>query len=165
MTIPANQATDLVSIEKRRAMALDQARMLLPKIRERATATDADRCVPEATIEALFEADLFSLMTPRTFGGRELGIETLVRVTTEIAGACGSTGWVYGVLAGHSWLLNLFPIKAQQEVFANPQDLTATVFWTSDVIADYFFLIPLLGLVAWAPATAGVVMDIIGTSF
>ena len=128
MSTSVNQINEQASIEERRASALEQARFLLPQIRERASAADAERRVPDASIEALVDADLFNLLTPQKFGGRELGVETLVRITAEIASACGSTGWVYGVLAGHSWLLNLFPVDAQKEVFSNPEDLTATVF-------------------------------------
>lgn len=84
--------------------------------------------VPRETIQEISNAGLFGIVTPKVFGGSELGFASLVEVTTELASACGSTGWVYGVLAGHSWLLNLFPVEAQREIFADPHTLTATVF-------------------------------------
>lgn len=84
--------------------------------------------VPRETIAEIEAAGLFGIVTPRSLGGAELGFAALVEVTAELAAACGSTGWVYGVLAGHSWLLNLFPLEAQREVFASPHPLTATVF-------------------------------------
>jgi 3-hydroxy-9,10-secoandrosta-1,3,5(10)-triene-9,17-dione monooxygenase len=136
MTVPASQAAELSTIEERREYALAQVQSLLPEVRERAAAVDEERCVADKTIEALLDADLFNVLTPRTFGGAELGIETLVRITADLAGACGSTGWVYGVLAGHSWLLNLFPVEAQKEVFADPRTLTATVFRLSADISE-----------------------------
>jgi len=111
-----------------REEAIERARALLPRIAERARMTEEDRVVPAATIAELTAAGLLNLVTPRIFGGAELGFADLVRVTAELASACGSTGWVYGVLAGHSWLLNLFPIEAAQEVFGDPNALTATVF-------------------------------------
>lgn len=104
------------------------ARGLAAGIRARAATTEQQRMVPRETIEELTEAGLFGVVMPRKFGGSELGFAALVRTTIEIAAACGSTGWVYGVLAGHSWLLNLFPPAAQEEVFANPRALAATVF-------------------------------------
>jgi len=110
------------------AAAVARAGALLPAIAMRAARTEAERRVPDETIAELREAGLFNLVTPRLFGGSELGFADLVRVTAELAGACGSTGWVYGVLAGHSWLLNLFPIAAAREVFGDPHALTATVF-------------------------------------
>lgn len=110
------------------ADALARIRALLPGIAERARGVDADRRVPEETIAEIKATGLFNIVTPRELGGSELGFADLVRVTAEIAAVCGSTGWVYGVLAGHSWLLNLFPAQAQEDVFADPDALIATVF-------------------------------------
>jgi alkylation response protein AidB-like acyl-CoA dehydrogenase len=111
-----------------RTEALAAARALWPRLHERARRAEADRVVPRESIHEIAVAGLFGVVTPRVFGGSELGFATLVEVTAEIASACGSTGWVYGVLAGHSWLLNLFPVQAQREIFADPYALTATVF-------------------------------------
>jgi alkylation response protein AidB-like acyl-CoA dehydrogenase len=91
-------------------------------------AVDEDRRVPDATIAEIKQTGLFNIVTPRSLGGSELGFADLVRVTAEIASVCGSTGWVYGVLAGHSWLMNLFPEQAQQELYIDPDVLIATVF-------------------------------------
>jgi len=110
------------------ADALDRARALLPAIRERARMVDTDRRVPDTTIAEIKATGLFNIVTPLALGGSELGFADLVRVTAEIASVCGSTGWVYGVLAGHSWLLNLFPAAAQEDVFVDPDALIATVF-------------------------------------
>ncbi len=111
-----------------RAEALAAAAAIAPRVRMRARQTEADRLVPRETIEEIAAAGLFRIVTPKVFGGLELGFAALVEVTAEFASACGSTGWVYGVLAGHSWLLNLFPVEAQREIFADPHALTATVF-------------------------------------
>lgn len=110
------------------ANALERARALLPAIAQRARMVDEDRRVPDQTIAEIKRSGLFNLVTPRSLGGSELGFADLVRVTAEFAAACGSTGWVYGVLAGHGWLLNLFPEEAQAEAFADPDVLIATVF-------------------------------------
>jgi len=108
------------------AMAI--ARSMAGDIGKRAAVTDEKRRVPDETIADLAASGLFNIVTPKLFGGSELGFADLVSVTAEIASNCGSTGWVYGVLAGHSWLLNLFPLAAQQEVFEDPNALMATVF-------------------------------------
>jgi hypothetical protein len=107
---------------------VERARALLPRIRARARQVDSDRIVPTETIRELIEAGLFGVVMPRVLGGSELGFETLVRTTVEIASACGSSGWVYGVLAGHSWLINLFPVEAQREIYKNPATLISTLF-------------------------------------
>ena len=119
-----------------RAEALARVRTLLPCIRQRAARTESDRHVPRETIEELIDASLFRVLTPRMFGGSELGFSTLVAVTAELATVCGSTGWVYGVLAGHSWLLNLFPLRAQQDILGEQAALDATVFRLAGTVTE-----------------------------
>ena len=108
--------------------ALSRARALLPAVRARAQQAEADRRVPDETVDELRDAGLFAIATPKAFGGSELGIEVMVRIAAELGAACGSTGWVYGVLTGHNWMLGLFPEQAQAEVFSDPRALTGSVF-------------------------------------
>ena len=109
------------------AAALEVARALVPKLRARARETEQQRRLPDATIDELQAGGLFGLVTPRVFGGSELGFATLVEVTAELASGCGSTGWVFGVLSGHNWVLGLFDPAAQREVFSDQCSLVATV--------------------------------------
>jgi 3-hydroxy-9,10-secoandrosta-1,3,5(10)-triene-9,17-dione monooxygenase len=111
-----------------RAAAVAKVRELLPRIRARAARTEADRMVPAETIAELIDGGLCGIVTPKVFGGSELGMSSLVEITTEIASACGSTGWVFGVLTGHSWMLNLFPVEVQKEIYSDPRALCATVY-------------------------------------
>jgi 3-hydroxy-9,10-secoandrosta-1,3,5(10)-triene-9,17-dione monooxygenase len=104
------------------------ARNLAPLVSEHSAAAEANRVVSPEVVDALRASGLFSVVGAKSFGGAEAGIEALVRATIEVASACGSAGWVYGVLAGHSWMLNLFPPEAQGEVASDPGALTATVF-------------------------------------
>ncbi|NIJ08758.1 3-hydroxy-9,10-secoandrosta-1,3,5(10)-triene-9,17-dione monooxygenase [Sphingomonas vulcanisoli] len=108
--------------------AVARAAYLHAGIAKRTVENETQRLVSPDSISELMSAGLFGVMGARRYGGSDLGLEALVRTTIEIATACGSTGWVYGVLAGHSWMLNLFPAEAQEEVASDPQALTATVF-------------------------------------
>jgi alkylation response protein AidB-like acyl-CoA dehydrogenase len=101
---------------------------LLPRIRERAERAESERRIPAESIQELLDAGLFNVVTPKQFGGAELGIGTMVEVAAALGSACGSTGWVYGVLTGHAWMAALFTREAQKEVFADPRALTASVF-------------------------------------
>ncbi len=116
--------------------ALAKVRALLPGIASRAAQTDEDRRVPDVSIDELRMSGLFGVVMPKSLGGSELGFADLVRVTVEIGTACGSTAWVYGVLAGHSWLLNMFPEQAQREIFADPHALIATVFRLAGTVVE-----------------------------
>jgi alkylation response protein AidB-like acyl-CoA dehydrogenase len=110
------------------ADAMTAARSLEPALRERAARCDTLRKVPEETIEDLHRSGLLKLMVPRRFGGAALGFADLVSTGAEVAAACGSSGWVYCVLAGHNWCVALLPEQAQAEVFADPRTLTASIF-------------------------------------
>ncbi|HEY2594279.1 MAG TPA: acyl-CoA dehydrogenase family protein [Chloroflexota bacterium] len=107
--------------------AIERAERLSEGFRGRVPTADALRRLPDETIADLFAADLFGLATPRRYGGSELGPETWIEVTSRLAAACGSTGWVYGVLLGHMWLVSQFPVEAQTEVFCQSQALVASL--------------------------------------
>jgi len=107
--------------------AIAAAREIVPALLERAADTEERRAIPTQTIEDIRSAGLFRLCAPREFGGSQLGITAFVETTAEIASGCGSSGWVYGVLAGHNWTLSLLPLEAQKEVFSDPDALVASV--------------------------------------
>jgi len=101
---------------------LTRARAIAALARERAQQTEADRRVGDDMIERMRQADLFRIMQPRSYGGFECGFDVFAQVVAAIAGGCGSTGWVYGLLASHQWLIACFSKAAQDEVW---QDRTA----------------------------------------
>ncbi|RWW95426.1 MULTISPECIES: acyl-CoA dehydrogenase family protein [Paenarthrobacter] len=110
-----------------REAALEAARALKISIAERTALTEELRSVPEQSIAEIMDSGLFGMVTPRRWGGSELGFGTMLEVQAELASACTSTGWVYGVLAGHTWLAALFPEQAQEEVFEDPRSLIASL--------------------------------------
>jgi alkylation response protein AidB-like acyl-CoA dehydrogenase len=111
-----------------RADVVARARELAPRLRHRAPGAEEMRRVPDETIAELRAAGLFGVLTPARFGGSELGIAALVEATAELAKGCVSSGWVYGNLVGHYWLLSQFPVVAQETVYAKPGSLVSTIF-------------------------------------
>lgn len=116
--------------------ALARTRALLPEIAASDAAFEQQRKISDATIAQIQRSGLFGIVMPRNLGGSALGFADLVRVTAEIGAVSGSAAWIYGVLAGHSWLINLFPEKAQQEVMRDPTTLIATVFRLGGVVVE-----------------------------
>lgn len=116
--------------------ALRIARELLPEIEAADASYDADRHVADEIVQKIGAAGLFGIVMPKNLGGSELGFADLVRVTAEFGTASGSTAWVYGVLAGHSWLINLFPEQAQREVMRDAFTLIATVFRLGGTVVE-----------------------------
>jgi 3-hydroxy-9,10-secoandrosta-1,3,5(10)-triene-9,17-dione monooxygenase len=98
---------------------LDGVRDLLPTFRERADEAERLRVVPEASIKELEETGFFTLLQPRRFGGLESDPIDFYTAVRDIAGACGSTGWVSSVVGVHPWQVALFADEAQQAVWGS----------------------------------------------
>jgi 3-hydroxy-9,10-secoandrosta-1,3,5(10)-triene-9,17-dione monooxygenase len=98
---------------------LDGVRDLLPGIRERADEAERLRVVPEASIKELEAVGFFRLLQPKRFGGHEADPIDFYTAVRDIAGACGSTGWVSSVVGVHPWQVALFSDEAQQAVWGN----------------------------------------------
>jgi 3-hydroxy-9,10-secoandrosta-1,3,5(10)-triene-9,17-dione monooxygenase len=109
------------------ADAVGRARGLVERLRACAAKVDAERRIADETIAEINATGLFRISAPRVFGGSQLGIAPLVQTVAVIASGCGSTGWVYAVLAGHNWAVGLFPAEAQREVFTDPDALVASI--------------------------------------
>src|SRR5579864_8852551 len=115
--------------------ALARARRLKPILRERVAQTEQLRRLPAENVADLLRNGLFGLMTPKHFGGSELGSDTMIDVTAELASACPSTGWVHMLWTAHMWLLALFPPETQEELWSNPNSLASSVVnTTGDVV-------------------------------
>jgi resorcinol 4-hydroxylase (FADH2) len=107
---------------------LARAREIAELARARARATEADRRVSDDMVERMRQVDLLRLMQPRAYGGLELGFDIFAQVVATIASGCGSTGWVYSLLASHQWLIACFPREAQDEVWSNPGAVAAGTY-------------------------------------
>jgi alkylation response protein AidB-like acyl-CoA dehydrogenase len=116
--------------------AMERARALKPILRERVPETERLRRLPAENVADLLENGLYGIMTPKRYGGSELGSSTMIDVTIELASACPSTGWVYMLWTAHMWLLALFPPETQEELWSNPNTLASSVVNTvGDVVA------------------------------
>lgn len=117
------------------AEAVERARSLKSVLRERVRETEHLRRLPPQNVADLLEHGLYGLMTPKRFGGSELGSQAMIDVTIELGSACPSTGWVHMLWTAHMWLLALFPARAQEELWSNPNTLASSVVNTvGDVV-------------------------------
>lgn len=62
------------------------------------------------------------LLQPKRFGGFEADPRMFYEALLSIASACGSTGWVTGVVGVHPWQIALFPDQVQNEVWGEDPD-------------------------------------------
>ncbi|MFD7844906.1 3-hydroxy-9,10-secoandrosta-1,3,5(10)-triene-9,17-dione monooxygenase oxygenase subunit [Nocardia sp. NPDC059764] len=95
---------------------------VLPTLRERAQETEQLRRIPDQSIKDLQETGFFTLLQPRQWGGRAADPVVFYDTVRSIASACGSTGWVAGILGIHNWHLALFDQQAQQDVWGENAD-------------------------------------------
>ena len=96
---------------------LDGIRDLLPTFRERADDAERLRVVPEASVKELEQTGFFRMLQPKRYDGLEADPVDFYTAVRDIAGACGSTGWVSSVLGVHPWQVALFADEAQQAVW------------------------------------------------
>ncbi|GAY19166.1 3-hydroxy-9,10-secoandrosta-1,3,5(10)-triene-9,17-dione monooxygenase oxygenase subunit [Mycobacterium sp. shizuoka-1] len=109
----------MTSIQQRDAQAvLAGIDELLPKLRERAQQTEDLRRIPDASIAALDEVGFFKLLQPEQWGGLQCDPTLFYEAVRRLASACGSTGWVAGILGVHNWHLAQFDQQAQEDVWS-----------------------------------------------
>ena len=96
---------------------LDGIRDLLPALRERADDAERARVVPEASVKELEDTGFFRMLQPKRYEGLECDPVDFFTAVRDIAGACGSTGWIASVLGVHPWQVALFDDEAQQAVW------------------------------------------------
>jgi 3-hydroxy-9,10-secoandrosta-1,3,5(10)-triene-9,17-dione monooxygenase len=92
---------------------------LLPRLRETAPATEERRKLLDETVTALEEVGFFKLLQPEQWGGMQCDPTLFYEAVRRLASACGSTGWVAGILGVHNWHLAQFDQAAQDEVWSN----------------------------------------------
>ncbi|MBW2426821.1 MAG: hypothetical protein JRG86_21445 [Deltaproteobacteria bacterium] len=113
------------------AELVEQARAMVPKLRERAAAVERLGCLPEETMAELRAARLFRTLQPKAFGGFEKDFGVMVDVALELGRGCASTAWVYQNLAMHELLLGFFPREAQEEFWGRGEDRLVSTAWAA----------------------------------
>ncbi|MGH8595965.1 MAG: acyl-CoA dehydrogenase family protein [Gammaproteobacteria bacterium] len=99
---------------------LAEVESLLPLIARNAAAGEQRRQLTEETNEALREAGVFRMYTPRRFGGFESSLSTQFEVMRTLATADASTSWVAANNGVISWWCAHFPDSVQEEVWVDP---------------------------------------------
>ncbi|MEH7414917.1 acyl-CoA dehydrogenase family protein [Neobacillus drentensis] len=113
-----NQLTEQLTHEE----AIERARNLAIQIKPRFKLTEELSRQPQENIQDFITSGLIRIMTPKRWGGYELGFDTLFRTTAEVAKADPSAGWCYTLLVIHSWMLAYFPEEVQGEVWEKDLD-------------------------------------------
>jgi indole-3-acetate monooxygenase len=86
---------------------------------------EADRCLPQPLMDRLVEAGLFSIYTPRRFGGLELPLPAALRVVEEVSRLDGSTGWTVALGVANDLFTAALPDDSAARVLRNGSALIA----------------------------------------
>ncbi len=105
---------------------LERARVLIPRLAERAAAATDARQVPAETIADYREAGILRILQPRRFGGMEGRFSLFSRIVEELTFGCASSAWVYAVLAEHQWIIAQYPEAAQIDVWGDDPQAVAS---------------------------------------
>jgi 3-hydroxy-9,10-secoandrosta-1,3,5(10)-triene-9,17-dione monooxygenase len=109
--------------------AIERARTIVPVAKRNATAAEELRRMPEENIKTILASGLMPLMRPRMFGGYEADWMTQIDCVSEVAAACGSTGWCMTFMLQHQVFLSLFSEVAQRTVYErHPDPMILTSF-------------------------------------
>jgi alkylation response protein AidB-like acyl-CoA dehydrogenase len=116
---PASRSGDDSALPDHERVLLERARVLIPRLAERAPAATASRTVPRKTIAEYHEAGILRLLQPRRFGGLQGRFSLFSRIVEELTFGCASSAWVYAVLAEHQWIVAQYPEQAQLDVWGD----------------------------------------------
>jgi alkylation response protein AidB-like acyl-CoA dehydrogenase len=98
---------------------LERARALVPRLRERIAETEQLRQLPEATMRESIDAEIFSLILPRSLGGAGGGLRDYVELMRVLANGDPTAAWVLGFFTTYNWFMARWPAEAQQEFFTS----------------------------------------------
>ncbi len=114
---------------------VERAASLKPLLAENATRSEEDRQVIDANIDALEEAGLFDVMTPKRVGGLGATMATQLAVAAELGEACTSTAWVQTLLNVATWATARSAAAAEVFDDAGPRPRVAGVLAPSGTAA------------------------------
>ncbi|MFB7085202.1 acyl-CoA dehydrogenase family protein [Streptomyces sp. NPDC056296] len=86
-----------------------------PWLREQQAAAERERRVPQESIERLDAAGVFTLTTPRRYGGADFTTRELHAIYRALGAGCGATSWMVWAAAGG----NLWSFSFADEVMAS----------------------------------------------
>jgi 3-hydroxy-9,10-secoandrosta-1,3,5(10)-triene-9,17-dione monooxygenase len=95
-----------------------RAESMVPRLLERAPATERLGRVSDQTIAEFTDAGFFRAFVPQRYGGLELDYPlTQVELCNQIGRGCASSAWVLTVVSCHPWLLGMLPDSIQRKVW------------------------------------------------
>ena len=99
---------------------VEAARSLVPFLREQQAESDRLGRTPNETAARLHAAGIYSLTTPRAYGGLQVNMTTWMQVITEVGRGDGGVAWGASLINSCNFLAAFFPRQIADEIFAKP---------------------------------------------
>jgi alkylation response protein AidB-like acyl-CoA dehydrogenase len=109
-------------------MLLARAHELAPYLQSKSEEINSMRRLPEEVGQKLSQSGLWTMMRPRKFGGSEVKLDLMYRITQVLARADASVSWVYVVLNTHDHMMGFFPQHIHEEYWASARPKCASSF-------------------------------------
>jgi alkylation response protein AidB-like acyl-CoA dehydrogenase len=91
-----------------------------PWLREQQAVAEQQRRIPQESIERLDAAGVFTLATPRRYGGADFSTRELHDIYRALGAGCGATGWmVWAAAGGNLWSFS-FADDVMAPVYQSP---------------------------------------------
>jgi len=108
---------------------IDAARRITPVIRDHNEEAERERRLSRAVLDALTDAGLLRMWTPRSLGGLEVDPLTCARVIEEVAGADSAAGWTLVNPLTYAFFCARLPDEGAEEIYrSGPNALIAGPF-------------------------------------
>jgi 3-hydroxy-9,10-secoandrosta-1,3,5(10)-triene-9,17-dione monooxygenase len=114
---------------------LRRAQAMRPTLRERQAECESLGCLPESTNAEFVKAGFYRILQPRRFGGYEFDVPAFVRVMSEVARGCPSSGWVLALTSGHTHTLTYMSEQAQVDAYGASGEYRAPFVATPSFMA------------------------------
>lgn len=109
---------------------MKDVRALLPAIRARAADAEIARSIPAESARDFLEIGLARILTPKRYGGTELGLQAWLDVCIEIGKADAAHAWCASLMIHHPHYLAMFPDAAQADVWKDGPDVGIAATFT-----------------------------------
>ncbi len=128
-------AVQIMDVDVRERL-FEAARSFVPTIRERARAMERAGRLDDELIEAMDQANLFSVLVPKRFGGCGLGPQEVHQIAEIFGGADCSTAWVSVFYNLHNCLLCRFPMAVQETLYRDRSSVPCAAVFTPPGTAE-----------------------------
>jgi alkylation response protein AidB-like acyl-CoA dehydrogenase len=99
-----------------------------PLIRKHAPEAERNRCLSAAVVDAMREADLYTMARPKAYGGLELDPVSSFRVVEEVARHDSAAGWNLNLSTAGDYIPAWLPDDGAEEVLTTPRLILGASF-------------------------------------